>query len=564
MPALMRTSSSVVCLFVGLFGCVLASSCAAPIVRVARPDLKPGAPVIERLVDLGGRALPEAGPLSRDDSDGVLTPGEWVAVLGQQLDAGAATQVTVDGKTIDVKGHVQGGSLLVQVPRHLGARKTHVLAVATPAGASSLPFAIKSYVVVGDTDGKSVHFLPIDPRAKTVLSKSVLDLDVKSAYLHVLSPSGAWLYIVQSLGQRTQQNSMLSEIVVVHMGASGGPSRIGNFPIRSASLPTSVTMLDDNTLVLLTESELLVCDVRGEKVGLVARVDLPRGKEKSLYTDVEAFAAHPAVAVLEAFANVVLLVDLGDVRAPHLLGSVATSGEKGVPWSIDLVPDPADGNSVWLLQGPNLRMSGERISRYVDTVAASIKAKLGMGKPTNVAEPPSPVASSASTQASRGRVLQLRMDGTSLQLGAERALPSDFFPFYLSPQPTGEWLVSGVSSDVFRFAGLPRSLDGVKSAVDVLTGSIQFGQILRLRDGGVAEAAVKGPALYFNVDALADGTMLYSVIRPGFSALPPSLNVEWGVESAGPLDGDQDYRRLVELEWESIIPPYTFGMLSVQ
>jgi hypothetical protein len=556
----MRTSSSLV---ISLLGCLVASSCAAPLVRVAQPDLKAGPPVIERLVDLGGRALPDAGLLSRDDSDGVLTPGEWVAVLGRQLDAGGGTQVSVDGKTIAVKGHLLGGSLLVQVPRHLGARKTHVLAVATPAGVSDVSFTIRSYVVVGDTDGKSVHFLPIDARAKTVLSKSALDLDVKSAYLHVLSPSGAWLYIVQSLGQRTQQNSMVSEIVVVHMGASGGPSRIGTFPIRSAALPTSVTMLDDNTLVLLTESELLVCDVRGERVALVSRVDLPRGKEKSLYTDVEAFAGHPAVAVLEAFANVVLLVDLGDVRTPHLLGSVATSGEKGVPWSIDLVSDPADGNSLWLLQGPNLRMSGERVSRYVDTVAAAIKAKLGMGKPTNAAEPSLP-PTAPSEQENHGRVVQLLMDGSSLQLGAERPLPSNFFPFYLSPQSSGEWLVSGVSSDVFRFAGLPRSLDGVKSAVDVLTGSIQFGQILRLRDDGAAEAVVKGPALYFNVDTFADGTMLYSVIRPGFSVLPPSLNVEWGVESAGPSDADQDYRKLVELEWEAIIPPYTFGMLSVQ
>ena len=553
----MRTLSTLV-----VVGAVL-SSCAAPLVRVAQPDLKAGPPVIEGLVDLGGRALPDAGPLSRDDSDGVLTPGEWVAVLGRQLDAGAATQVTVDGKPIGVKGHLQGGSLLVQVPRHLGARKKHVLAVATPAGASYVSFTIKSYVVVGDIDGKSVHFLPIDARAKTVLSKSALDLDVKSAYLHALSPSGGWLYIVQSLGQKTQQNSLVSEIVVVHMGASGGPSRLGTFPVRSAALPTSVTMLDDNTLVLLTEGELLVCDVRGGKVALVARVDLPRGKEKSLYADVEAFSARPAVAVLEAFGNVVLLVDLSDVRAPRLLGSVATSGEKGVPWSIDLVPDPADGNSVWLLQGPNLRMSGDKVSRYVDSVATAIKAKLGMGKPATAAEPSLPSAA-PSEQESHGRLVQLRTDGSSLQLAAERALPNDFFPFYLSPQANGEWLVSGVSSDVFRFAGLPRSLDGVKSAVDVLTGSIQFGHILRLRDGSATESVVKGPALYFNMDTLADGTMVYSVIRPGFSVLPPSLNVEWGVESVGTLDADQDYRSLVELEWEAIIPPYTFGMLSVQ
>jgi hypothetical protein len=54
------------------------SACAAPIVRVAQPDpLKGGAPVIDRLVDLGAMPLPDSGVLSQDDSDGVLTPGEW-------------------------------------------------------------------------------------------------------------------------------------------------------------------------------------------------------------------------------------------------------------------------------------------------------------------------------------------------------------------------------------------------------------------------------------------------------------------------------------------------------
>lgn len=548
-------------------GAVLASSCAAPLVRVAAPDLRAGSPAIEGLVDLGGRALPDSGPLSRDDSDGVLTPGEWVAVVGQHLDAGTATGATVDGNAIPVKGHLQGGSLLIQVPRHLGPRKSHLLTVTTPAGVASATFTVKAYVVVGDTDGKKVHLLPIDATAKTVLSKSALDLDVQSAHLHVLSPAGGWLYVVQSLGKQSQQNSMLSEMAVVHLAAASGPRLVGSFPIRSLDLPTSATMLDESTLVLLTESELLVCDVRGAKVALLSRVDLPRanGKGKSLYTDVEALSARSAVVVLEAFGNVALLVDLADLRSPRLLGSVAASETKDTPWSIDLVPDPDDGNAVWLLQGPNLRMSGEKVSRAFDDLADSIKAKVGLVKPSSTcATCRSAPRQAPKEQESHGRLLQLRADGNSLQPGSERALPDDFYPFYVLPQPKGQWLVSGVSSDVFRFAGLPRSVDGVKAAIDVLTGSVQFGRILRLRDGAAAESVVKGSALYFNMDALADGTILYSVIRPGFSALPPSLTVEWGVESAGSTDADQDYRSLVELEWQSIIPPYAFGMLSVQ
>lgn len=43
-----------------------------------------------------------------------------------------------------------------------------------------------------------------------------------------------------------------------------------------------------------------------------------------------------------------------------------------------------------------------------------------------------------------------------------------------------------------------------------------------------------------------------------------SIHAEWGVESVGKSDVDQDYRALVDLEWTSLIPPYALGTLSVQ
>ena len=542
-----------------LLGCALLSACATPLVRVAQPDLREGAPVIERLVDLGGQPLPDAGLLSQDESDGVLTTGEWVAVLGQGLDAGGRSSVTVDGAAIAIKGHLQGGSLLVQVPRRLAPRQTHQLAVTTPAGTTAVSFTVKSYIVVGDTSGKTVRFLPMEPNGKTVLSKPAANIDVKEAYLHTLSPSGAWLYVVQSLGQEDQKKSLVSEIAVVHMGASKHPKLVGTFPFQSATLPTAVTMLDENTLLVLCENELLVCEVKGGRVATVGRVDLPRAPGKSLYVDVEAVSGRAAIA-LEAYGNSVTLIDLSDLRQPRVQTTLDVGKVKGVPWSVDLARDPDDDRAVWLLQGPNFRLSGEKVSQSVDAVTAKVKAALGLKKSTAA----TPTDEAKAPQESYARLVRIRADGGALQIAGERPLPSDFFPFFLLAQPKGEFLISGVTSDVFRFAGLPRSFAGLKSAIDVLTGSLQFGRILRLRAGGSAEPVVKGPALYFNLDTLTDGTLLYSVIRPGFRVLPPSLDVEWGVESAGSSDTDQDYQRLLQLEWTTLIPPYALGLLSVQ
>jgi hypothetical protein len=543
-----------------VFALALLSACAAPIVRTAQPDpYNAGTPVIERLVDLGGMPLPSSGVLSQDDSDGVLTPGEWVAVLGKGLDAGSRSRVTVDGVVTEIKGHLQGGSLLVQVPRRLPPRKMHQLVVATPSGAATTQFPVRSFVVVGDTSGKTVRFVPMEPGAKTVLSKPAAELEVQEAYFHALSPSGAWLYIVQALGQKDDQKRLGSEIAVVHMGARKLPRRVGSFSIQSAALPTSVAMLDESTLLVLSESELVVCEVKAGRGAAVARIDLPRTPPKTLYTDVEVISGRAAV-LLDVYGNAVTLVDLTDLRQPRVVTTLEVGKVKGVPWSIDLDRDPDDAAAVWLLQGPNLRISGDKVSQYADHLTAQTQATLGMKKPGL----PAQAAKQKELDESYSRLVRIRAEAGALQIAGERPLPRDFYPFFVAAQPQGEFLISGVTSDVFRFAGLPRSLDGLKSAIDVLTASLQFGRIVRLRADGTAEPLVKGPALYFNLGTLTDGMVLYSVIRPGFSVLPPSLEVEWGVESAGKSDTDQDYRELAELDWTAVIPPYAFGALSVQ
>ena len=555
----MRTRDSHVLVFLVI---VALSACAAPIIRVAQPDLREGAPAIDRLVDLGGWSLPESGQLSQEDSDGVLTPGEWVAVLGRDLDAGSKSSVTIDGNAVAIRGHLQGGSLLVQVPRKLAPRRGHKLAVTTPSGTASIDFQVRSYVVVGDTDGKTVRFLPMEPDGKSMISKSAVDLEFNGAHLHTLSPGGAWLYILQETGLLGQSGPITADIAVVHMGARKRPRMIGSFSVRSVSPPTALTMVDENTLLVLGENDLLVCDTTGGRIVPGASLPLPRAPGKSLYVDVLAVPGRSAAVVLEAYGNAVTLIDLSDLRQPRVVNTLSTGETKDIPWSVNLAPDPDDPTGFWLLQGPNLRISGEKLGRFADRLAAKTKAALGMKAPA-----PAPTATPTDAEQNKGaRLVHLRAVAGFLEIARadERALPDDFLPFYVLSQPKGEFLVTGVSSDVFRFAGIPRSFDGMKTVVDVLANSLQFGRVLRLRKAGPDEWAIKGPTLYFNLDTLTDGTMVYSTIQPGVSVLPPSLDVHWGVDASGPSATGRDFRDLNELEWTALLPPYTFGLLSVQ
>src|SRR5262245_46401114 len=89
-----------------------------PIVRVPTATLEnpSDAPTLTEVVDLGAMPPPQ-GTVERLDSDNWFTPGEWVALLGDQLTA--TTKVTIAGRQVEVGGFLEGDSLLVRVPRGL-------------------------------------------------------------------------------------------------------------------------------------------------------------------------------------------------------------------------------------------------------------------------------------------------------------------------------------------------------------------------------------------------------------------------------------------------------------
>src|SRR5262245_51050138 len=87
------------------------------IVRIPKPLnlAASGPPSLDKAIDLGSLPLAEQGLLGMLDSDGVLTPGEWVALIGSEL--GPSPTVTLGGRPMAIGGYLEQDWLLVRVPR---------------------------------------------------------------------------------------------------------------------------------------------------------------------------------------------------------------------------------------------------------------------------------------------------------------------------------------------------------------------------------------------------------------------------------------------------------------
>jgi hypothetical protein len=562
---------------------LLAGCSATPVVRIAHPEEVAGPPAIEQLVDLGGMPLAALGELSQEHRDDRLTPGEWVAVLGRSL--ANKPMVAIDGRPVPVAGYVQGGSLLIRVPRGISPRGKHRLQVRTPYGEATTTLRAASHLVAADLNGKSLRTLLMTHDTDRLLDHDPQDIDLKESYFHTLNASGNLLYVLQWFGtQHAAPDGRTytgSTIATLHMAARDKPQHVGSFPVATFGSPKALGMLDDSTLLVLSERDLVVMDVsRMGGEAEVARIDLPviaRPEGVPVqYQDMVVLQQPPSVAVLEVFSNSVSLINLQDRRAPRLEASLTLSRQLDVPWSIDIAPDPADGRSLWVLQGPNFRIAGDKLRQVIERVQAKADDVFAVltGQPAAQAAPPAePPASPAPgvapvpVQPAPGaqppsvrlsRLVRLRAEGQALRLVEERALPPSFFPFFAHARAGGEVLVSGINANVFRFGALPLSIDGLKQAISVVTDSVQVGTIVAVKKDAPFRPVVQGIAIYFGMETLPDGTLAYSMLRPGVQAIPPGMVASWGIEA------EDKFVELRTLEWTSLIPPYAVGAFAVQ
>lgn len=566
---------------IGLLG--MMSGCGGALTRVDRPLLlRPqGPPSIERTQDLGGLPLPAVGQLSVEHSDGLYTPGEWIAVHGQNLTADS--RIVIGGRAAQVAGFLEGGALLTRLPRGvppgpqmvqidngMGTAKTSILTAVYAFGGDAQGNAVRiRRMVAQGTDGSDFEDVAFDvlfPLARFV----------------ALSPDGAILYVLQEptseLAQPESTDSssaatpadatktVVSELLVLHLGGKGGPRALQRMPLALQGKPTGLVVGPFGQLVVLQKRQLTVVDASTPlALHPLAQLPLAAPEQERELIDAEFVGDGRQLAVLEAFANQIHLIDLHQPSLPQVVTGISLSQAYEQPFSIDLALG-ADGQSLWVLQGPNLRLAGKRLVDGLSGAWRDVKAMELKAAGKTLGQTAVGTAMLPSESLSRLQLVQL-IEG-QLQVVKSIPLPPEVFPFFVQPDYQGSLYVSGVNRKN-QFTDLEASLAGVGKLLGALKNTAQLGLVLKVSaDTGAVTTAVQGVAIYYDLALLPTGQILTSTVRLGPGYIPPRLTLDWGFEVPG-----RSFAKLREVAntglkitdaVQRMLPPYRYERIGVQ
>lgn len=526
-----------------------AGACAGGSLRLRSPQASASPPQIERLEDLGALAL-RSGRLQPGEGDGRFTPGEWVVVHGRSLhDA----ELAVDGTALAPGGFLPGGSVVVRLPGSLPPGE-HRLVARSPRGEATATFASLVHVIGSDTVGHAVRFLRVGAGGRDRVEEADLEVEQENALYHALSPDAGLLYSLGMPGRLggVPGRAHAIEVAIVHLGAAGGPERVGAVTVRMDSYPSAVAVTPRGLLLLLGMQELIAFSLadplRPREVGRLA----PSPASGDRWSELAVLHGGAAVAILDGARNRVRAVSLEDPALPREIADLALAPEGALPLTVDLVADPADPSAAVVLMGRNLRTLGAKAKGGAVKLAGKA-FDLVRGK--KAAEKPAPEEEATPA---RGRLVTLRLVGGALEKGAETELPWDFIPLFSAPWRDGRFLVSGVAPGALA-GKLDASIDSAARVLRFLKESAQLGKILSVGRDGTVAVEQQGVGLVFDVDALPQGELVYSGMRLTGKPLPPFVTVKWGVGIGG-----TGFYGLHVVDDDYFLPPYSYGQLSVQ
>jgi len=511
-----------------------AAGCASGLRSIDGPVPDDVAPSIDRVIDLG--ALPLSSPaIDVRHSDRRFAAGEHVAILGAGLHA--ATKLFIDERELPLAGFVEGG-VLTRVPPSVppGARR---LTVQTPRGEASTTIEAVSFAVGADSDGNALRFV----RAGERVEKLGATVEQPRTLYHAAAKDGGLIYAL-GVNDRKRGDVFVAEIATVHLAAAHEPRAIGRGEVELTSRPSAVAMSAAGHLIIVGHRHLAIVDVSAaEAPRVVGRLALPAPHADSTYIDVVTLGGR--AVVLDTYGDAVVVIELADPKRPAVAFSQALLREPvDLPLSVDLV---LDGDSIWVIQGPNLRLAGSKVKSWFDEAVDTVGG--WFGAETAATETPEP-----STPG--GRLLPLSIGADAVRIGEPLALPVGLVPLLGVAGDDGVY-VSGVNSDVLDFSEVEASLDGLKAILDVLVGSVQVGRVVHVGKDGASRDAIAAVSLIFDLSRLPDGRLVYSGLRLGGRITAPFISVAWGIGVQG-----RGFFSLRKLGWRAVMPPYAYGQVQ--
>jgi len=514
-------------------GVLLTLGCGSSVTRVAAPIGASGPPSVESLVDLGG--YEPTGALEDEHSDEIITPGEWLRVIGQHLST-TATTVRVQGKPLPVLGHLSDGSILVRVPPGLSPLKPHELEVQTPQGSARHTFSLSSYVLVADIGAEQLRFFRARGGEDEVLSEEVTALDLDALGPVALSAEHGFAYAIAR-----DPDSIGYPWFRAHLAAPEAPAvdRRGHFQLRASA--RDLALGSDGSLFVLTANSL---EVFGGEHAL-GKLELgpapPLPESEWALSSLVLFDDERHAAAIEVYTNQVLVFDIADRRRPALAATFPVDS-KGEPIVVALARNPGVQNELWVLTGANQRMLGTALRRALD-----VRGWL---------------ASSAPPVLPQWNQLDARLERLMWQDGklgpqAPLELPPGFVPMSLGVSPQGRPWVAGITSSWFQ---IDPETSGVTAYASALFRTTKVGHLLELGASGQLTTTQSGMMICFNPTHLPGETLpLFSSVRVGPRYFPPSVGLDWVIEA-----GERQSEDIRGLDLSSWMPPYEGPVVLAQ
>ncbi|MEN8136748.1 MAG: hypothetical protein ABFS18_14630 [Thermodesulfobacteriota bacterium] len=511
------------------FVCLL-SACQAKqtLVRVPFGDLSQDLPKIASVKDLGSLALSGDGPVDLSESDGLFVAGEWVAIVGRGLNSIGA-KLFLDETELPIAGGIEGGGLLLRLPREVKFRHTYTLRVVTERGSAEHQLAVTNLIAMSDPREARVLFWRSTEATeqKALFEEDYLEVPCPGAGPAALARTGGILYVTAK-GEKSQYGALKT----IHIGARGGPQEVSSMEFTARYAPVSLVLAEDGShAFLLTRGEFMVFDLSvPQQPRLLARQELTPsvpGEALSFRYLVLIDGGNKA-AMLDKEHNLVRVLDLSHLVAPAVLGDFVVGAPAPNSYSVGLTADPANRNGLLVLTGVTKRQLRQRLS--------------GLWSDKPVEETPT-----------RGALVRMAWRDNTLVADPPMNLPEGVLPLGLYLDRNGDMLVSALAYEKERLAKTGLSLEGVGNLLRGVRDSIFAGRVYRVTPAGTVSVEMRSVNIPLSISRLEDSPLIYSIYRLSINYVFLSAKVVLAVDAL-----KKQSLPVRTMSWKTILPPYKF------